>query len=83
MEIKCPFCSKKFERKGWTDEHSSGDMNDMIAHCGADHCFTMYHLISDKTVLDTYQLFNIKHEVEDDYDAPIIQQVCTEPVVKI
>ena len=62
-EIKCPFCKKRFYKDGWREEASSLDKKDVIAHCGADHCFSLYHLISDKSMVDPYSLStNIKTE---------------------
>ena len=60
MEMKCPFCRRKFV----TDEK----MEEIISHCGSQHCFTLYHLISDKKLMDPYSLASrqVKTEQEED-----------------
>ena len=81
MEMKCPFCNKRIVKEGWMAEQSSLDMKEMIAHCGSEHGFTMYHLISDKSIIDPYSLSsNIKAEIKnEDTESLVIEQVQTEP----
>ena len=59
MEFKCSFCNRKFESNGWTNHHDKIDLKELVAHCGADHGFTLYHMIADKTILEDKAKKNI------------------------
>jgi len=47
MEFKCPLCMKLFGKSEFSD---TIDINALICHFGSDHCFTYYHLLTDKTL---------------------------------
>ena len=63
-------------------KHSSQDMKEMIAHCGSDHCFTLYYLISDNEILDPYSLHNIKEEVIEEGSDGSVHQTCLDTGIK-
>eukprot|EP00092_Neocalanus_flemingeri_P001465 GFUD01001563.1.p1 GENE.GFUD01001563.1~~GFUD01001563.1.p1 ORF type:complete len:644 (+),score=120.43 GFUD01001563.1:46-1977(+) len=47
MEYTCPLCTKTFGKSEFSD---TVDINALISHFGSDHCFTYYHLLTDKNL---------------------------------
>ena len=50
---KCPFCKKKFTNPA--DGRNIRDVREMVVHCGAEHGFALYYLMSDNNVERTRQ----------------------------
>jgi len=55
MEFKCPLCTKTFGKSEFSD---TIDINALISHFGSDHCFSYYHLLSDKSLSKKKTKFN-------------------------
>ena len=43
---KCPFCKKKF--KNLATGSNVRDVKEMVIHCGMEHGFALYYLMSDE-----------------------------------
>ena len=66
---KCPFCKKKFQNLA--DGSNVRDVKEMVLHCGVDHGFALYYLMSDQNITKMRQLLNsvlIKEEPVDEDD---------------
>lgn len=68
---KCPFCKKKFTNL--VDGSNVGDLRELVIHCGSEHGFSLYYLLSDDKMEEMkYQLkeFLIKKESDqnESYD---------------
>ena len=84
---KCPFCKKKF--KNLADGSNVRDVKEMVLHCGVEHGFALYYLMSDKKIDEMRKLLrsiNIKEEpldCDDDSNNQLgfdLQNVKLEPV---
>jgi len=63
---KCPFCKKKF--KNLADGSNVRDVKEMVLHCGVEHGFALYYLMSDQKIDEMRKLLcsiNIKEEPMD------------------
>ena len=66
---KCPFCKKKFQNLA--DGSNVRDVKAMVLHCGVDHGFALYYLMSDQNITKMRHLLrraNIKEEAADEDD---------------
>ena len=67
---KCPFCKKKF--KNLATGSNVRDVKEMVIHCGVEHGFALYYLMTDpkveemKTILKELQVKQEPLEEEDD-----------------
>jgi len=68
---KCPFCKLKFSNLA--DGSKARDVKEMVIHCGMEHGFALYYLMSDKNIEDMRELLvkqNIKTEPMDEAYSP-------------
>ena len=66
---KCPFCKKKFQNLA--DGSNVRDVKEMVLHCGVDHGFALFYLMSDQNISKMRQLLRrtlIKEEPADEDD---------------
>ena len=69
---KCPFCKKKFTNL--VDGSNVGDLRELVIHCGSEHGFSLYYLLSDDKMEEMkYQLkeFLIKKEIDQNESSDI------------
>jgi len=62
--FKCPFCKKKFSNLV-DGGNNVGDLRELVIHCGSEHGFSLYYLLSDENVESmrtTLAEFNMKKE---------------------
>ena len=72
---KCPFCKKKF--KNLADGSNVRDVKEMVLHCGVEHGFALYYLMSDQNIHQMRTLLrsvNIKQEPVDEDEISMSDQ---------
>ena len=57
---KCPFCKKKF--RNLADGPNVRDVKEMVIHCGVEHGFALYYLMSDDKMEEMRTILRIKEE---------------------
>merc|ERR1712012_488839 len=72
---KCPFCKKQF--RNLADGPNVRDVKEMVIHCGVEHGFALYYLMSDtnmeemRIILRGLRIKEEPVEVEDEEEANI------------
>jgi len=82
---KCPFCKKKF--KNLATGSNVRDVKEMVIHCGVEHGFALYYLMTDPKVEEMRAILKelqVKQEpLEEEEDGPNMmdpEDIKTEPL---
>jgi len=75
---KCPFCKLRF-----SNDECVKDLKDLVIHCGSQHGFAVFYLISDKHIEDTRNIVIQGMMNENIKEEPEVKKIKVEPEVVV